>query len=427
MKKCYQVIDKKDSRKLREYLIKNGQLLLPMLELIEDSRMAIDELIDYVGRSSIEAVLHLSARQIAGEKHRGRRGGEINWYGTSEGTVTLSDRKVRVEKPRLRRKGQDRGCEVEVPAYTAMNSGERMSERITEILMRGVSTRHYREVIPELADTVGVSRSSVSRAFIEQSAKELEQLTARRFDAERLLVIYLDGLVFGSYHVLAAVGVDEDGKKHVLGLVEGASENTAAAVSLLESLAARGIDPGRRYLFVIDGSKALRSAIDRVFGPRHPVQRCRNHKIKNVCDKLPKDLSEQVKAVMKAAYRLPWEEGVAKLKQQAAWLAPHYPDASGSLLEGLEETFTINRLELTPKLRRCLGTTNIIESPHSGVRLRTNRVSRWRNGEMVLRWAAASFLETEKNFRRMMGYRDLWILKTKLEDDFTLDKQKEVA
>ena len=157
------------------------------------------------------------------------------------------------------------------------------------------------------------------------------------------------------------------------------------------------------------------------------MQRCRNHKVKNVCDKLPKELAEQVRSVMKAAYKLPWKEGISRLKQQAAWLEIHYPGAAASLLEGLEETFTINRLELPASLRRCLASTNIIESPYSGVRMRTRRVSRWKNGTMVLRWVASAFLAAEKSFRRIQGYRDLWILKTMLESDISLKAKDKVA
>jgi transposase-like protein len=367
----------------------------------------------------------MSAAGLAGEKHQGRKGGDIIWHGTQEGKVSLSDRKLRVKKPRLRRKGQGAGREVEIPAYEAMNNG--MGSRFLEILMHNVSTRNYRRVIPEMAESVGISKSSVSRQFIEESAQELERLAARRFDELELLIIYLDGLIFGEHHVLCAVGVDAQGNKHVLGMVEGASENASSATTLLEDLVERGVDPKRRYLFVVDGSKALRAAINRVFGVGNPVQRCRHHKIRNVCNQLPDDLADQVKSVMKAAYNLPWQEGMAKLRKQGDWLTTHYPGAAASLREGLEETFTINRLELSPALRRCLGTTNIIESPHAGVRLRTNRVSRWRDGRMVLRWVAAAFLATEKNFRRILGYRDLWMLKAKLENEVVLDSKQKAA
>jgi transposase-like protein len=418
-------VDRKDSQGFARYLAKNGQLLLPLVELLETSRMVVDELIDVLGRASIEAVLQMSAAGLAGEKHQGRKGGDIIWHGTQEGKVSLSDRKLRVKKPRLRRKGQGARREVEIPAYEAMNNG--MGSRFLEILMHNVSTRNYRRVIPEMAESVGISKSSVSRQFIEESAQELERLAARRFDELELLIIYLDGLIFGEHHVLCAVGVDAQGNKHVLGMVEGASENASSATTLLEDLVERGVDPKRRYLFVVDGSKALRAAINRVFGVGNPVQRCRHHKIRNVCNQLPDDLADQVKSVMKAAYNLPWQEGMAKLRKQGDWLTTHYPGAAASLREGLEETFTINRLELSPALRRCLGTTNIIESPHAGVRLRTNRVSRWRDGRMVLRWVAAAFLATEKNFRRILGYRDLWMLKAKLENEVVLDSKQKAA
>lgn len=427
MRKSYRIIDRKDNEKLTEYLVQNGQFLMPMVELIEASQVAIDELIDVLGRASIEAVLQLSAISVAGEKHRGRKGGTIGWHGSQPGTVKLSERKVRVRKPRLRRKDRGEGGEVEIPAYEAINGGSRMAERILEILMRNVSTRSYRHVIPEMAETVGVSKSSVSRQFIEQSTKELERLSERRFDDIKLLIIYIDGVVFSEHHVICPVGVDIDGKKHVLGLVEGASENGASATALLEDLVERGVDPSRKYLFVIDGSKALRSAIRKVFGPESPVQRCRNHKVKNVCDKLPDELADQVKSVMKAAYKLPYKEGISRLNQQAAWLEVNHPGAAASLLEGLEETFTINRLELPVSLRRCLASTNIIESPYSAVRMRTRRVSRWKNGSMVLRWVASAFLAAEQNFRRIQGYRDLWMLKATLESDSTLKVKEEAA
>ncbi len=293
--------------------------------------------------------------------------------------------------------------------------------------MSNVSTRQYERVIPQMADTVGVSKSSVSWEFVEQSGQELKRLSELRFEDREFLVIYLDGVVFGEYHVLCAVGVDSQGEKVVLGMKDGASENAATAVTLLEDLVDRGIDPARRCLFVIDGAKALRSAIDKVFGRQNPVQRCRNHKIRNVAAKLADDLAPQVVSVMKAAFRLPSKEGIARIRKQVEWLRSHHPDAVASLEEGLDEMFTINRLELSPALRRCMGSTNVIDSSHSGIRIRTRRVGRWKNPDMALRWAAASFLDTEKNFRRILGYKDLWMLQAKLNDLVPGDDQSKVA
>lgn len=403
---------------MSEFLAKEGQFLLPMLDLITQAEMAVDELIDVAGRATIEAVLTLSAQELAGPRHPGRKTeADLRWHGRQKGVVCLSERKLRVQRPRLRHRGGGAGAEVEPPAYAAMQSNSRLGRRMLEILMQGVSTRNYRNVLPEMADTVGVAKSSVSREFIDASEDALRKLLERRFDDKDILIIYLDGLIFGEHHVIAAMGVDVQGHKHVLGLTDGASENAGACKALLEDLVARGVEPGRRRLFVIDGSKALRSAIEAVYGKDNPVQRCRSHKVRNVLDQLPKEQRETGKATMRAAYRLEPAEGKARLEQLARWYEKDWPQAAASLREGLDETFTINRIDLPGKLRRCLATTNLIESPGSGVRLRTRRVCRWKDGAMVLRWAASAYLATEKSFRRIMGFQQLWMLKSYLDEN----------
>jgi transposase-like protein len=231
-----------------------------------------------------------------------------------------------------------------------------------------------------------------------------------------LLVIYVDGLQFGQYHVICAVGVDAEGNKHVLGFREGATENAEVATALLQDLVGRGVDAQRRRLFVIDGSKALRKAIDQVFGENNFVQRCRNHKLRNVVGHLPKEQHEQARSTMKAAFKLNADEGMQKLHQYAEWLQRDWPSAAESLREGLSELFTINRLGLPSMLRRCLGTTNLIDNSHSCVRERTRRVRNWQSGTMALRWTAAAFASAEKNFRRVMGHQHLWMLKAALDE-----------
>ena len=233
MKRTYEVRDRADKRAIREFLKREGQFLLPMLELVEQTEVAIDEVIQVMGRATIEAVLEMSAEGVAGVKQAGRSRAEDDtvWYGRQGGVVYLSDRKVRVERPRLRRRGAGEGGEVEVPAYAAMRRPGAVADRMLEVLMAGVSTRKYGRVIGEMADTVGVSKSAVSRETVEASERVLKELMERRLDAWDLLVIYLDGIQMGSHHVLAAVGVDSDGKKHVLGVREGASENAAATTS----------------------------------------------------------------------------------------------------------------------------------------------------------------------------------------------------
>jgi putative transposase len=418
VKRNYHAIDnhgRVGERKLAEFLVRNGQALLPMMELIEHSRMVIDELIDIMGRASIEAVLELSAAQIAGPPQQGKaRAADLGWHGRQAGRVCLKERKLQVNRPRLRNKGRGSNKEVPVPAYQAMQQNSATGERMLEILLNGVSTRRYGKVLPEMADTVGVSRSTVSRETVGASEAALKKLWERRFDESELLIIYIDAMHFGEQCVLAAVGVDMEGRKHVLALREGATENTAAAKDLLQHLVEHGIDPARRRLFVIDGSKALRTAINAVFGAETPVQRCRNHKLRNVLGRLPREQQGQTGSLMRAAWKMNPKDGIAKFRQLAGWLEHDYPEAAAALLEGLEECFTINRLDVPRSLHRCLATSNIVDNPHSGVRSRTRRVCRWRPG-MPARWSAAAFLEGEKSFRKIMGFRDLWALKAILD------------
>ena len=427
MKKSYHTIHKQgkaNQQELARFLVKNGQGLLPMVDLIEQCQMACNELIDVTGRAAIQAVLQLSAIEAAGgpPQQGKRRSSDVVFYGRQPGQVFLNDRKLEVERPRLRSKGA-RSQEVEVPAYAAMQSPTAMGAGMLDILLHGVSTRNYKAVIPAMAETAGVSRSAVSRAAIEASEAEVEALLARRFDDLKLLVIYIDGLIFGDYTMIGAVGVDSAGKKHVLGIREGATENATVVTALLEDIVSRGVDPQRKMLFVIDGSKALRAAINAVFGSDQPVQRCRAHKLRNVLGYLPKEQQAQVKSVLRAAWKLPAKEGMARVKKLAAWLDNSYPSAAASLVEGLEECFTINRLDLPPALHRCLATTNIIESPHAGVRIQTRRVTHWQNGKMVLRWMASAFLRTEKRFNRIMGHRDLWALEAILNPSATASQK----
>lgn len=414
MKRKYHVVkvgSKRADTTIQAFCQSNGQMLLPLVDLITEARLAVDEVIDRAGRGLIETILTLSAEQVAGAKTPGKASGEVRWHGRQPGRVRLADRQLQVQRPRLRHK---RGGEVAVPAYQALRESAQTGEEMFEALLKGVSTRNYREVIPRLADSAGVSRSAVSREAGEAAARQLEQLLERRWDDVEILVIYIDGMQFGSHHVISAVGVDITGRKQVLGIQLGATENAAAVKDLLVHLRERGLNTSQRYLFVIDGAKALRAAIDAVFGTRQLVQRCRTHKLRNVIERLPQDdkmLRNQTRSLLRAAWRLPHaEEGLARMQKLAAMIERDHPEAAASLREGLEETFTINRHDVPPSLHRCLATTNIIESPQAGVRKKTGNVSRWRDGKMILRWVAGAFLLTEKNFRKIIGYQDLWTL-----------------
>ena len=260
MKQKYHVVQvgsKRADEAIETFCQSNGQMLLPLVDLITEARLAVDEVIDRAGRGLIETILTLSAEQVAGAKTPGKASGEVRWHGRQKGRVRLADRQLRVQRPRLRRK---RGGEVAVPAYQALRQSEQTGAKMFQALLMGVSTRNYREVVPRMADSVGVSRSAVSREAAEAGARLLEQLLDRRWDDVEILVIYIDGMRFGSHHVISAVGVDRAGSKHVLGIQLGATENAAAVKDLLVGLRERGLNTSQRYLFVIDGAKALRAA-----------------------------------------------------------------------------------------------------------------------------------------------------------------------
>lgn len=411
MNKTYHIVtraEKKSAEVIEQFFQTNGQMLLPIVNLIESASQVVETVIHEIGVQTLEMVLRLSAEQVAGQRTPGKRSGEVRWHGTQPGQVKLADRKVQVKRPRLRHKTEG---EVKVPAYETLRMDRGLSERMLGALLRGVSTRAYQEVLPEMAATVGVSRSSVSRQAIEASAEQLKELQERRWEGIEILVIYIDGQRFASHHIVSAVGVDVEGKKHILGIESGATENAAAVKRLLIHLRDHGLPTERKYLFVIDGAKALRAAIDEVFGVAQPVQRCRNHKLRNVIDELPDDQISQTMNLMRAAFRVKTaEDGEKRLEQVARFLERDHESAARSLREGLAEMFTLQRLKIPESLHKCLATTNIIESPQGGVQRRTQNVTRWRDAEMVQRWAASAWLLTEKNFRRIIGHVDLWAL-----------------
>jgi putative transposase len=416
--KTYQIVTraaKESAAVIEQFCQANGQILLPLVNLIQSASEVVETVIHEIGIQSLEMILRLSAEQVAGPRTPGKASGEIRWHGSQRGQVKLADRKVRVKRPRLRHKTEG---EVAVPAYETLRTDRGLSEQMLGALLRGVSTRAYQEVLPEMAATVGVSRSSVSRQAIEASAEQFKQLQQRRWEDVEILVIYIDGQRFASHHIISAVGVDVEGKKHILGIESGATENAAATKRLLIHLREQGLPTDRKYLFIIDGAKALRTAINEVFGAEQPVQRCRNHKVRNVIDELPDDQKGQTLNLMRAAWKVKIaEEGEKRLEQLACFLERDYESAARSLREGMSEMFTLQRLQIPISLHKCLATTNLIESPQGGVQRRTHNVTRWRDAEMVQRWAASAWLLTEKNFRRIIGHADLWALASILGRD----------
>lgn len=411
MKRTYHIVTRaarESAAIIEQFCQANGQILLPIVNLIQSANEVVESVIHQIGVEILEQILILSAEQVAGPRTPGKVSGEVCHHGSQAGCVQLADRKVKVKRPRLRHKTAG---EVPVPAYDMLRQDRGLAQHMLGALLRGVSTREYHEVLPQMAGTVGVSRSAISRKAIEASMQQLQQLQERRWEDIEILVIYIDGQRFGEHHILSAVGVDVDGKKHILGIEAGATENAASVKRLLTRLREQGLPTNRKYLFVIDGAQALRSAIDEVFGDDQPVQRCRNHKVRNVLDELPKEQQGQALNLMRAAWKMKTaEEGEKRLEQLARFIERDYESAARSLREGRKEMFTLQRLKIPEPLHKCLATTNIIESPQGGVERRTHNVTRWRDADMVQRWVASAWLLTEKHFRRIDGHAQLWAL-----------------
>lgn len=391
----------------------NAEAALPLLAMIGQAQLSIDDLLGQLSRQFIEQLLVLSAQTVAGNKHPGRSAGDVRWHGCQNGVVAVGHSKLSVKRPRLRANG----AEVAVPAYAALSTDGDLSRRIADILTCNVSTRKYARVVHRCADELGISKSAVSRQFVKQSAQAFAQLMGRDLSQTDFVAVYMDGIIVAKHHVMAAVGVDAQGSKHVLGLAPGSSENAKVVKDLLIDLAKRGVDLNTPRLWVIDGSKALRSGIEQLCGKDAKVQRCRIHKIRNVSERLPKDRAEQVRWLMKQAFKLDAPRGKQRLKELAKDLKAQHPDAAASVLEGLDEMFTITDLGITGELARCLATTNVIESPNSAVRRVSGRVTNYKDAEMALRWTAAGFLEAEKSFRKLRGHAQLQTLIDGLRPD----------
>jgi hypothetical protein len=325
---------------------------------------------------------------------------------------------VGVQRPRVR--AADGSGELPVAAYELFSQTEILGRLALERMLGGLSTRRYPVGLEPVGTQVeqaatGTSKSAVSRRFVAMTHTALADLMRADLGGLDLVCLLVDGVHFGEHTCVVALGIGIDGTKHPLALVEGSTENATLARGLLVGLRERGLDVTRPVLCVIDGAKALRRAITDVFD--HPViARCQQHKIRNVRDKLPQRLQGPVEHRMRAAYQAASAlDAQAQLEALARELDKTHPGAAASLREGLAETLTVLRLGVPPTLARTLRSTNTIESMISICRDHAGNVTRWRDGQMALRWCAAGMVEASKQFRRVNGYLHLPALRAALE------------
>jgi len=378
---------------------------IPMAEILAGAGFVIEKMAEELGLMLMFAAMYSEAEKLAGQKNRKDPNRKIYWWGQQSGYVYYEGKKVPVYRPRLREKG---GNEVKLKSYEAFKSGERAEGLCMADLLSGLSTRNYEWVAGRFLEGYGIKKSTVSRRYIRATKKKMQELLERDLSGLDLCVIFIDGIEIKGHLIVVALGVDMDGQKHVLGLWQGATENIEVCLGLLDDLERRGLNMDREYLFVIDGSKALRSGIRRKFGKRGLVQRCQVHKRRNVKGYLPAEYQGSVDARIRAAYNMSrYEEAKESLQRTVRYLERLNPSAARSLKEGLEETLTVHKLGIGEALRKSLSSTNVIESCFSVTRWVQMRVKRYRNGEMVQRWAAVSLLEAEKRFRRINGYKEI--------------------
>ena len=407
MKKRYRKMERKANGKIRE-IGERGILLelpLPMAEVIENLPQMIGELAQETGLLLMSAAMESECTRIAGPKDSKNPLRRANWWSSDLRPVYYEGQQVIIERPRVRGKNNK---EIPLATYKAFRDPGGMKKAVLKNMILGISSRNYEEAVSGFMKGYGIKKSSVSRHFVKATAEQMREFLERDLSGIDLVAIFIDGIEFKGHLLVVAMGLDKGGRKHVLGLWQGATENAEVCKSLLEDMDRRGLNTGKDYLFVLDGSKALRSAVARVFGEKTMVQRCQQHKRRNVLKHLPEEHQSAVDARISAAYKMAdYGEAMKSLNLTVRYLEKLNPDAAASLKEGLEETLTVHKLGITGLLRKTLSTTNPLESCFSVTRTITGRVKRWRGGDMVQRWAVAALLRAEKKFRRVKGYKEL--------------------
>jgi putative transposase len=407
MEKRYRKMVRKVNGKIRE-IGRGGVLLelsLKVAEVIGNMPQMIWELAQETGILLMLAAMESECERIAGPKHSKNPLRAANWWGGDLRPVFYDKQQVIIERPRVR--GKD-NKEIPLATYEAFSNPSGMRKSVLKNMVLGISSRNYEEAVSGFMKGYGIKKSSVSRHFVKATTEQMREFLERDLSGLDLVAIFIDGIEFKGHLLVVALGLDISGRKHVLGLRQGATENAEVCGGLLEDIARRGLNTGKDYLFVLDGAKALRSAAARMFGSNISVQRCQQHKRRNVLKHLPEKHQSAVDARISAAYKMAdYDEARKSLDTTVRYLERLNPDAAASLKEGLEETLTVHKLGVTGLLRKTLSTTNPIESCFSTTRTATSRVKRWRGDDMVQRWAVAALLRAEKKFRRVNGYKEI--------------------
>src|SRR5215831_6167261 len=408
MKKPYQIAAGRAVQRVRQWAEEKNpvvQLMLPMVEILTLAKKGAGEEVREAGWEVMLSAMAEEIEVLTGCRYQRFADRQAQRWSREHGFVVVDGQKVPIERRRLR--GKD-GSEVRLGTYELFQQLRNLDDHVWWKMLRGLTTRNYPLVTRSFADAYGIEKSAISERFIQASREKLKALMERPLGELPLCAIIIDGTPFKGRQMIAAIGVGDDGKKTVLGLREGATENATVVRELLEDLAGRGLDFMSPKLYVLDGAKALSAAVKRHAGQDALIQRCQVHKRRNVMDQLPDEYQPGIERKLIAAYAMTGEADARRaLDQIHRELERINPSAARSLEEGMEETLTIHKLQMPEMLRKSLASTNIIESAFSVAEELCRRVKRWREGDHRERWAGSALLLAESKFRRVKGYKEI--------------------
>jgi putative transposase len=416
MKKRYQIDKQRAAQQFRKQAGASQQQIqfaLPLPEIVALIQRGLMNLALVAFTQLAEEMMRWEVHTLAGPKNQSAAGRDNMRWGSQLGYCVVGGQKVPLERPRVR---DVRNREVPLGSYEMLQQASLMEESVWHKILHGLTTRRYSEVVRELEQAYGIEKSTVSEHFIEASRRRLEMVSGRPLDEHALCAMMIDGTCFEDQQVVVAIGLTLQGHKVVLGLHQGATENTTVVRHLVDDISQRGVDFQVPRLYVLDGGKALHAAVRKVAGKCAVIQRCQVHKIRNVVDHLTQEYQTAIRCKIRNAYGMR-EHADARRALDALLreLMDLNPSAARSLEEGLEETLTVHRLHLPSNLRRTLSSTNLIESAFSTVETVCRNVKRWQGGDQYLRWVASGLLWAESRWNRIHGYRELPILVKELE------------
>jgi putative transposase len=416
LKRRYQINKQSAAREFRKQAgasNENIQLALPLPEVLALAQEGLMSMALAAFTKVAEELMRWEVGKLAGAKNQAQASRQNMRWGAQTGYCVVGGQKVPLDRPRVR---DVRNREVPLGSYEMLQQASLMEDSVWHKIMHGLTTRRYSEVIREIEQAYGIEKSTISEHFIEASRRRLDQLTGRSLAGQAFCAMMIDGTCFARQELIVAIGITLQGHKMVLGLRQGATENTTVVKQLLEDIRDRGLDFEVPRLYVLDGGKALRAAVGKLAGKAALIQRCQVHKIRNVVDHLTEEHQTNVRCKMRNAYTThDYTDAKRALDRLLRELMDLNPSAARSLEEGAEETLTVHRLRVPTRLRNSLSSTNLIESAFSVVETVCRNVKRWQGGDQHLRWVASGLLWAESRWNRLHGYREMPILVKELE------------